>query len=212
LFAIAALGFAMYPGIALKMQDKRSHIYITNMHGDLVVGNKAENILWLDVKTFVNEPFTSPFLDKYGRQYFPNYLGKTALFGEWGFEGAAMHNIAVLISIVSLAMFAIFIIFLFKIPIKDIKILLPILLISFFFLCGVAHTRITFPVNIDFRYILPIIIPFSIFYNYGINLSLLNGKKRLAVSAMFLELLFCLLSFMFIIGVLDNPTGSRVIK
>jgi len=208
---LAALGFTMYPGIALKAEGKRGHIYITNMGSGLVVGNKLENLLWLDIKTFVNEPFTSPWEDKYGRQYFPNYMGKTALFGEWGYNGVAMHNIAVAMSIIALAMFAIFIIFLFKIPIKDLKILLPILLILFFLLCGVTHTRITFPVNIDFRYILPAIIPFSIFYNYGINLLLYKNKRRFAISAIFLELLFCLFSVLFIIEILQEPLGYYVI-
>jgi 4-amino-4-deoxy-L-arabinose transferase-like glycosyltransferase len=211
LIIIAALGFAMYPGIVLKAEGKRNNIYITYMYGGLVVGNKVENLLWLDIKTFVNEPFTSPWDDKYGRQYFPNYIGKTALFGEWGYNGVAMHNIAVAMSIVALAMFAIFITFSFKTPIKDIKILLPILLILFFLLCGVTYMRITFPVNIDFRYILPSIIPFSIFYNYGINLLLCGGKRRFAISAIFLELLFCLFSVLFIIEILQEPLGYRVI-
>jgi hypothetical protein len=199
LIMLAALGTTMYSGIALKHQGKRDHIYLTNFGGLLIVGKNLDNLVWLDLKTFVTEPFISPFEDKYGRQYFPNYIGKTALFGEWAYKGATIHNIAVAMSILALAMFIISIIFLFKIPIKDLKILLPILLISIFLLCGVTHTRITFPVNIDFRYILPIIIPFFIFYNYGINLSLLNGKKRFAISAMFLELLFCFFSALFIL-------------
>jgi 4-amino-4-deoxy-L-arabinose transferase-like glycosyltransferase len=199
LIILASLGVTMYPGIALKSQGKRDHIYLTNFGGMLIVGKNLENLVFLDVKTFITEPFISPFEDKYGRQYFPNYIGKTALFGEWSYKDVTMHNIATAMSILALAMFIISLIFLFKIPIKDLKFLLPILLISIFLLCGVTHTRITFPVNIDFRYILPIIIPFFIFYNYGINLSLLNGKKRFAVSAMFLELLFCLLSALFIL-------------
>ena len=207
-----ALGVTMYPGIALKLSGKRAHIYITNMHGDLVVGNKLENFLWLDVKTFVNEPFTSPFEDKYGRQYFPNYMGKTALFGEWEYKGVAIHNTAVAISVLALIMFTFFIIFLFKVPLKDLKILLPILFISFFLLCGVTHTRVTFPVNIDFRYILPIIIPFSIFYNYGVNLLLCEGKQRFAISAMLLEVLFCLFSVLFILEIFLNFTESWVIR
>lgn len=198
----AALGFATYPGIKLKLSGERETLYVDNINNvssALQVGNKLENLLWLDIKTFVTEPFTSPWEDKYGRQYFPNYLGKTGLFGEWRYGGVAMHNIAVAISIIALAMVIISIIFLFRIPIKDLQILLPILLISLFLLCGIAYMRTTFPVNIDFRYILPIIIPFAIFYNYGINLSLLCGKKRLAVSAILLELLFCLFSTLFIV-------------
>jgi len=204
LIMVAALCFAMYPGVALKLEGKRSNVYVTNMGSRLIVGNKLENFLWLDIKTFVNEPFTSPFDDKYGRQHFPNYLGKTALFGEWMYKGVAIHNIAVAISVIALAMFAISIIFLFQTPIKDIKILLPLLLISFLSLCGVTHMRYTFPVNVDFRYILPIIIPFCIYFNYGINLSLCNAKKRFAVSAIFLELLFCLFSVAFAMEIING--------
>jgi hypothetical protein len=212
LITLVALGAAMYPGIALKSEGKRDHIYITNFGGLLIVGKNLENLVWLDIKTFVTEPFTSPFEDKYGRQYFPNYIGKTALFGEWAYKDVTMHNIATAMSILALTMFIISIIFLFKIPIKDLKFLLPLLLISILLLCGVTHTRVTFPVNIDFRYILPIIIPFFIFYNYGINLSFLNGKKRFAASAMFLELLFCFLSAWFILQLWFYNVDSWVIR
>jgi len=204
LIMMASLGFAMYPGVALKLDGKRSNVYVTNMGSRLIVNNKLENFLWLDTKIFVNEPFTSPFDDTYGRQYFPNYLGKTALFGEWMYKGDAIHNIGVAISVIALAMLAISIVFLFQTPIKDIKILLPLLLISFLSLCGMAHMRYTFPVNVDFRYILPIIIPFCIYYNYGINLSLCNAKNRLAISAIFLELLFCLFSVMFAMEIING--------
>jgi hypothetical protein len=199
---VAALGFATYPGIKLKLSGERETLYVDNINNvssALQVGNKLENIVWLDIKTFVNEPFTSPWEDKYGRHYFPNYLGKTGLFGEWRYNGVAMHNIAVAISICALAMVIISLIFLFRMPIRDLKILLPLLLISFFLLSGITYMRVTFPVNIDFRYILPIIIPFCVFYNYGINLSLISEKKRLAVSAMVLELLLCFFSALFII-------------
>jgi 4-amino-4-deoxy-L-arabinose transferase-like glycosyltransferase len=212
LIIIGALGAALYPGLALKHAGKRERVYITYMYGGLVVGNKLENFLWLDLETFVNEPFISPWDDKYGRQYFPNYLGKTALFGEFAYQGVAMHNIAVAISITALIMFVFFIIFLFKIPIKDTGILLPILCISFFLLCGITYMRATFPVNVDFRYILPIIIPFSILYNYGINLLLNEGKQRFAISAMLLELLFCFLSVLFIVELFVYFLESWVIK
>jgi hypothetical protein len=199
---VIALGFATYPGIKLKFSGERETFYVDNINNvssALRVGNNLENLLWLDIKTFVTKPFTSPWEDEYGRQYFPNYLGKTALFGEWRYRKIAMHNIAVAISIIALAMAAISIISLFKTPLKNIGILLPVLCTSFFLLCGITYMRVTFPVNIDFRYILPIIIPFSIFYNYGINLLLNEGKQRFAVSAIFLELLFCFLSVLFIL-------------
>ena len=197
-----ATGAATYPGIKSKLSGESETFYISNMNNvssGLRVGNNLENLIWLDIKTFVTEPFTSPWEDQYGRQYFPNYLGKTALFGEWKYGGVTMHNIAVAISVTVLAMLLISIIFIFKVPLKDIRILLPILCTEFFLLCGIWYTRATFPVNIDFRYILPIIIPFSIFYNYGINLLLNYEKWRFAVSAIFLELLFCLLSSLFIL-------------
>jgi len=199
---IIVTGVATYPGIKSKLSGKSETFYISNINNvssGLRVGNNLENLIWLDIKTFVTEPFTSPWEDKYGRQYFPNYLGKTALFGEWRYGGVIVHNIAVAISVIALAMFFISTIFLFKVPLKDIGILLPILCIAFFLICGIWYTRATFPVNIDFRYILPIIIPFSIFYNYGIHLLLNLKKLRFAVSAIFLELLFCLLSMLFIL-------------
>jgi hypothetical protein len=202
-----ATGAATYPGIKSKLSGKSDTFYISNINAvssGLRVGNNLENLIWLDIKTFATEPFTSPWEDKYGRQYFPNYLGKTALFGEWRYGGIPMHNIAIAISVIALAMFLLSVIFLFKVPLKDIGIILPILCTSFFLLCGIWYTRATFPVNIDFRYILPIIIPFSIFYNYGIHLLLNNEKWRFAVSAIFLEMLFCLLSIAFIMEIING--------
>lgn len=77
LLLVGAAGVTFYPGIALKLKGDRTHLYVDNLDNissALQVGNDAKNFLWFDVKTFINEPYTSPWDDKLGRQYFANYL------------------------------------------------------------------------------------------------------------------------------------------
>ncbi len=193
LFMVGALGFAVYPGLALKFSGDRTHLYvdnIDNVSSGLVVGNKAANYLWFDAKTFVTQAYTSPWKDEFGRQYFWNYLGKTGLFGEWSFRGLLAENMAQIMSFLFLFFLVLMAHGLYKLKWKDLSDLSPLLWVYLLLVAGVTYMRMTFPVNIDFRYILPIIIPFVLILNFFLWKLELQGSKRLAVLGQIGQLVF----------------------
>lgn len=181
-----ALGFAMYPSLRLSLSGERDHLYVDNIENvssGLRVGNHLENFLWLDIKTFVTKPYTSPWEDEFGRQYFLNYQGKTGLVGEWQYSSTIAYNAAIAMSFIALYMLAIALFGLFKISLKNLYRGLPVILTALFLWASVCYMRYTFPVNIDFRYILPIIIPFCVAFHYGLlELASKKSKRQLAIS------------------------------
>jgi hypothetical protein len=203
LLSVGALGFVLYPGWALQESGQREKLYVDNIDhvsSKLRVGDRLENFVWFDLKTFVTEPFTSPWDDRYGRQYFLNYQGKTGLFGEWSYSGEWAHNVAVGISVLALFLAGVVIMAFCRMPKEDLRALWPMWLSAFLLIAGVAYMRWTFPVNIDFRYVLPVLIPFCCLYNYGLLLWERRGAVRLVRFGVCVELLFSLLSALFILG------------
>lgn len=203
LLVFGALGFAMYPSVKLSLSGERDHLYVDNIDHvskGLRVGDNLENFIWLDIKTFVTKPFTSPWEDEFGRQYFLNYQGKTGLFGEWRYTSPLCYNTAIAISAIALYMLGVVLLSLWRLKKDDFLQLLPLLLSAFFLAASVTYMRYTFPVNIDFRYILPILIPFCILFNYGLLQLNQKGSTRAVGFGIVMEILFMVLSVLFIIG------------
>lgn len=198
---IVALALAFYPGIALKLTGDRTHLYvdnIDNVSSALRVGNRAGNFLWMDLKTFLTKPYTSPYDDEFGRQYFANYLSKTGLVGEWSFSGVLAENSTILLSFTYVLMMVLLIIGLYHFRRGDFTRSSPILWSYFFLLASVYYMRITFPVNIDFRYVLPVLVPFAILYNLGLIRMYENGLTRVARTGYVIETIFLLSSVLFL--------------
>lgn len=196
---------AFYPGVALKLQGKRTHTYVSNINNvgaDQIVGNEAQNLLWFDVKMFVTEPFTSPWDDKMGRQYFGNYLGKTGLFGEWRFNGGLARNSAVIISFCFLILSALILYGFYRMPRSGLARLSPLILTAGFLLAAISHMRMSFPVNVDFRYILPIIICYSVFAAAAHSVFVDTGRMRLVIIGVATQLLFLISTLTFFFGVI----------
>jgi hypothetical protein len=84
---------------------------------------------------------------------------------------------------------------------EDFKRQTVILLSGFLLLAGVTYMRMTFPVNIDFRYILPILISFCVLYANSITAFHRLGATRLAGTGMIMAVLFSLSSIMFIYSI-----------
>jgi hypothetical protein len=84
---------------------------------------------------------------------------------------------------------------------EDFKRLTPILLSGFFLWAGVTYMRMTFPANIDFRYIVPIIVTFCGLYAVSILRFEQIGATRMANIGKTLSVLFSLSSVLFIIGI-----------
>lgn len=204
IIVLLSLAITIGPGLLLKLQGKRDQLYIDNINNvssALRVGNTAVNFLWFDAKTFITEPFTSPWEDEKGRQYFINYLGKTGLFGEFGYGSLLSKNTAIVSSLIAVLM-SIYIIFgMYHMTREDFKRQTVILLSAFFLLAGVTYMRMTFPVNIDFRYILPILISFCVLYANSITTFHRIGATRLAGIGMIMAVLFSLSNIMFVFGI-----------
>ncbi len=72
----------------------------------LSVGNNAQNMLSFNYRIYLNEPFTSPWIDGKGRNYFANFALKTFLFGEYSSEDPVKRNLAKALSILLLPLIA----------------------------------------------------------------------------------------------------------
>lgn len=147
----------------------------------LLVGNRAQNFLYFDLRTYINEPFVSPWDDKTGRNYFWNYLLKTSLFGEFSQEDKTLSNIAVVLSWLALLMVMYMLIGMVLQSRK--RFFKNLVLWSYFgmLLIGAVIFRVIYPYSSsnDFRYILPILIPFSVFFSEALLFFRLQGWKRM---------------------------------
>lgn len=204
LIVLLSLAITVGPGLLLKLQGKRDQLYIDNINNvssALRVGNAAQNFVWFDMKTFITEPFTSPWEDEKGRQYFMNYQGKTGLFGEFGYSSLLAKNAAVISSLLAVLM-SIYILFgLYHMQREEFKRQTVILLTGLLLIAGVTYMRMTFPVNIDFRYILPILIPYCILYASSITNFHRIGAVRLANIGLLMAIIFTISNFFFVLGI-----------
>jgi hypothetical protein len=204
---LIAVVITVAPGAILVLQGKRDKLYIDNIDGlskANLVGNTASNFLWLDAKTFVTEPFTDPYDDRMGRQFFWNYLGKTGLFGEFKYSGLMCINTAVLSSLVLILMLIYIGFGIYTMAKDDFKRQAAVLLSGFFLWAGVTYMRMTFPANIDFRYIVPILLTFCSLYAFSIISFQKNGAIRLANIGKVLALVFIVSGILFIFGILKS--------
>ncbi len=201
---LVAVAITVTPGIVLKMQGKRDKLYIDNIDGlshANLVGNTAANYFWFDTKVFITEPYTDPYDDRMGRQFFWNYLAKTGLFGEFKYPSLLSINTAVICSFFFVLMFLFLLIGIYHLAKEDFKRSAPILLSGFFLWAGVTYMRMTFPANIDFRYILPIILTFCVLYGVSILRFERLGAIRLARTGQTLAALFIAFSIVFILSI-----------
>jgi hypothetical protein len=202
-----AVAITVAPGLILMLQGKRDKLYIDNIDGlshANLVGNTAANYLWFDAKIFVTEPFADPYDDRMGRQFFWNYLGKTGLFGEFKYPNLLCINTAVFSSLLEIFMLIYIMFGIYYMTKDDFKRQVVILLSGFFLWAGITYMRMTFPANIDFRYIVPILITFCALYATSIINFQKQGAIRLAGIGMSMAALFMLSGILFIFGVFIN--------
>lgn len=199
-----ATAFALYPGVALKLQGGKDNIYIEdidNLHSGLRVNNEASSYFWFDVKIFMTQAYTSPWNDHQGRQFFWNYLSKTSLFGEWTFEGPIAAILASLISLTFLVILFYTLIAALNMKWLDIIYALPILTYFVAMYLAVTYMRVTFPVNIDFRYILPTLTCSALFVNYFLFRLQHRRPNRFVIWGEIAQIIFVIASILFIFSV-----------
>lgn len=200
IFFSFAIGITFAPGVILKLKGKRETVYVSNINqvsSRLVVGNSPKNFLYFDLKTFLTEAYTSPWDDKKGRQYFWNYTGKTGLFGEFKYAGKQARSLAELLSFLSIILVGFCVCRFWLLKSSEFIRLAPYLINFSLLLMGLAYMRATFPVNVDFRYILPIIIPFSSFVGASALYLHQQGSFRSRNFLIICSLVFSLLSALF---------------
>ena len=204
LIMFVAVAITVGPGLILKLEGKRDKLYIDNIDGlskANLVGNTAANYFWFDAKIFITEPYTDPYDDRMGRQFFWNYLGKTGLFGEFKYPSLLSTNMAVICSFFAVIMLLYCIVGIYHMARQDLAVMAPILLSGFFLWAGVTYMRMTFPANIDFRYIVPILITFCGLYSASILVFERKGIKRMATIGKVIAFAFISGSILFILGI-----------
>lgn len=141
----------------------------TGLNGRLKVASDAVNFLYFDVPGFLSTVYTDAWNDEGGRQYFWNYLFKSALFGEFKIRTDAFG--LWIASILNYSFFGLLIYGVIGFWKKkfDRRVLL-LVVNGGLLLLALALLRMKYPYSCsnDFRYILPIILSFVPFVGWGI--------------------------------------------
>jgi hypothetical protein len=173
LVVILLVGFGVTFGrmVEAKLQGSKDNFVVANASGlqGVTVGNGPRNYLSFDVQSFVTEPYVNPFEDKGGRQYFWNYLFKTGLVGEFGYNSPANRVLAIVLSIAFLMMLlytGVSVIVFHSYFKGQLVLALNVIIL----LLSAIAFRISIPAacSNDFRYILPFLISFGGFFGFGI--------------------------------------------
>lgn len=175
LFALMLVGIAIdkFVGDANLVGNSQS------LHSGLKVGSTASNYLFFDVKTFMTEPYTSPWRDEMGRQYFWNYALKTSLFGEFILlKNATGTLLATLISGSFLGLVIYAVRGFWETRLKAIHWILLLQGVAFFAALASLRNKIPFSCSNDFRYIVPVLLSVIPFVAMGINLEKASLKWK----------------------------------
>ncbi|HEY8087925.1 MAG TPA: hypothetical protein VIF09_08770 [Polyangiaceae bacterium] len=200
---VVASGLALHEAVVGLFMGDKGDFLIPNAEqnaGELIVGNRAENYLWFDLRTYVTQAFTSAWDEDKGRQYFWNYLLKTGLFGEWGYSKTATWNLAVLMSLACLAMLVTVVVGVLLLRRAQLGEELPLLATAVLLVASLALVRMKIPRSCtgDFRYVLPIILPLAYGYVRALVGYRERGWTRAASGGLVLGWVFAALSVAFI--------------
>ena len=144
--------------------------FIRLRHGDIVgnadgidntvlVRNNPGHFLFFDVRSFLLNPYTDPWHDNLGRQYFWSYLAKTSLFGEFRLLQTNMgHWLASLISFSFLVLLGLGLRGFWLSRWTKVKVLLTAQAFMFFAAMIVMRLKYPFACSNDFRYIVPVLL------------------------------------------------------
>jgi len=185
IFFIIAFLINFADNIYYALQDNSKDWLVSNVintiNSKLFVNNNLENYIYFDFKTYFVEPYIDTWNDKYGRQYFWNFLFKSSLFAEFFFDNNFQITVASLIGFLSFGIFAYIIMGILLIKKVTSENYAIYLLILFFSIFALLVYRIKIPVscNTDFRYILPVLIPMS--YFYALSLEYFRDKKYIVL-------------------------------
>ncbi len=190
-------GFSNYRTIANFFEGKNAALVgnTSGLNRGLMVNNTAGNYLYFDLQDYLLEPYTSPWVDKGGRQYFWNYTLKTSLFGEFKWNVPIRNILAILLSALALLIFILALWGIIHVKLKE----LPPLLFTVFLFAALIYLRVSYPYSCsnDFRHIMPALFPLVYFSMRGAQILEDSRLRKLSYIAMFS---FAGLSFLFIAG------------
>ncbi len=139
-----------------------THDVVGNASGNdntVLVHNNPGNFMFFDLKTFMTQPYTDPWHDELGRQFFWNYLAKTSLFGEFKLlETLKGRWLASIISACFVAMLCFGLRGFWKSRWDKVQVLLAVQ--AFLFFAAMIALRLKYPFSCsnDFRYIVPVLL------------------------------------------------------
>lgn len=152
-----------------------------SLHGKLQVKNSLFHFIYFDIRSFIEYPFTSPWLDEQGRQFFWNYALKTALFGEFTLSRIPIaKTLATIISCSFLGSIIIAIRGLWNKAINKADLLLIAQGTAFFAALMFLRFKIPFSCSNDFRYIMPALLSFIPFLVHGATIKKASTKWKAA--------------------------------
>ena len=117
---------------------------------------------------------------------------------------ATLPTVLVVISICYLILSALILYGFYRMPRKGWEKLSPLIFTAIFLVAAISHMRMSFPVNIDFRYILPIIICHTIFSAAALSVFLDTGRMRLVIIGVITQLVFLVSTLLFFCGVIGS--------
>ncbi len=191
-------GFSNYRSIIEVFEGKKFELVgnTSGLNGNLRVNNTAGNYLYFDIRDYLLNPYTSPWTDEGGRQYYWNYALKTSLFGELRpLNSPIGYTMATFLSIFALLIFALALWGIIHAKFKDFP---PLFFMVFLFAAHI-YLRIMNPFSCanDFRYIFPALFPLVYFATRGVQILENQRLKKFSYISM---LAFAALSFAFIVG------------
>jgi len=142
---------------------------IGNLHSGLLLENKTYSYLTFNPKKIVEVPFNNAWNDDARRQQFPEYLYKSAFFGEFDFgnEKKSIASLILFLSFIPLLTSLFGMAWSARYRLRDS---LPYFFMVAFLLAGHAAFRFKYPYSSsqDFRYSILVLLPFAYFLCVGI--------------------------------------------
>jgi len=139
-----------------------THDVVGNASGNdntVLIQNNPGNFLFFDLRTFLTQPYTDPWHDELGRQFFWNYLSKTSLFGEFKLlETPRGLWLASIVSVCFVVLLAFGLRGFWKSRWDKTHVVLTVQAILFFAAMITLRLKYPFSCSNDFRYIVPVLL------------------------------------------------------
>ena len=139
-----------------------SHDVVGNASGNdntVLIRNNPGNFLFFDLRTFLTQPYTDPWHDELGRQFFWNYLAKTSLFGEFKLlETPKGLWLASIISACFVALLGFGLRGLWKTRWDKVHVVMAMQALFFFAAMIALRLKYPFSCSNDFRYVVPVLL------------------------------------------------------